>query len=96
MSNLQPCLSNLDRFPMMDFVPKAMPIIVINLVSVELVKMYRVHLHECLGGGHTHILIPMLQTKTISRNQSCAGLWLARTWFKNQTKTFDRGNTNFH
>jgi len=47
-----------------------------------------------LGGGqtyththtqtHTHTRIQTSRTKEISRNQSCAGLWPARAWFKQQ------------
>jgi len=36
-----------------------------------------------LGGGDTHTCIQTLWTKAISRNQSRAGLQLARAWFKN-------------
>ena len=42
---------------------------------------YHVNVIYSLGvGTHTHI--PMLQIKAISKNQVCAGFWLAHAWFK--------------
>jgi len=35
-----------------------------------------------LGGTHTHTCIQTSQTKAISKNQACVGLWLAHAWFK--------------
>ena len=64
----RPCLSLFDRFLTMLCATKAAPIIIINLVSVELLheltetdyslfnQSYRVHSHECPWGRYTHIL----------------------------------------
>ena len=46
---------------------------------------------DSLGRGHTHThtqaRIPTIRTRSILRNQACAGLWLARAWFNNELKS---------
>ena len=54
-----------------------------KLVQLVVQVKYHVNVIYSLSGEHTHTSILILQTKTTSRNQACAGQRLACVWFKN-------------